>query len=170
MFRIAAFLALAVSSALPAFAQPGLSDSQTLQAILAELRSAHNDQRLGQTSQILLAEMLVQQTAVDRATQRRDDLRTKLTQVQSSEKSLTLQLTQYDDQLAKTIDPAQIKRFTDIQNQVKAAMVSQAQQEKDWTNDLAEAEGTLRKQQDDLQGIQDQLSGVIRKLQPASGQ
>ena len=170
MVRTAALFLFATATVLPGFAQTSSNDSQTLDAILAELRSMHNDVRLGQTTQILLTELVVQRNAVDRATQRRDDLRQRLTQVQSSEKNLTQQQAQLEDQLSKTIDPALLKRYGDTQNQIKAALLSQAQQEKDWSNDLIDAENALRKEQDTLQGIQDQLSGVIRKLQPATSQ
>ena len=51
-------------------------DSETLQAILTEMRGMHNDVRLSQTTQILLAEMLMQRGVVDKAMQKRDDLRT----------------------------------------------------------------------------------------------
>ena len=170
MVRAAALLVVAVSSITPSFAQVSTSDSQTLQQILTELRGMHNDVRLGQTTQILLTELVVQRNAVERATQRRDDLRTKLTQVQSSEKNMALQQAQFEDQVSKTIDPVQLKRFGDTLNQIKAQLISQVQQERDWTTDLAGAESTLAKEQSTLQGIQDQLSGVIRKLQPAAAQ
>jgi len=170
MVRAAALFVLAVFSALPVFAQTSPNDSQTLDAILAELRSMHNDVRLGQTTQILLTELELQENAVTRATQRRDDLRTKLTNVQSNEKNLSLQQAQFEDQASKAIDPVQLKRFSDTLNQIKAQLTAQAQQEKDWQNNLIDAESALRKEQDTLQGIQDQLSGVIRKLQPAVAQ
>ncbi|HEY5054910.1 MAG TPA: hypothetical protein VII58_02045 [Acidobacteriaceae bacterium] len=168
MVRIAALFAVAVCTVPPAFGQASQSDSQTLQAILAELRSMHNDVRLGQTTQILLTELEVQENAVTRAAQRRDDLRNRLTQVQSNEKNMAQQMTQNEDQVSKIIDSIQLKRLTDIQNQLKASMVAQAQQEKDWSNDLLDAENALRKEQDTLQSIQDQLASVIRKLQPAA--
>ena len=48
---------------------PTQTDSQTLQAILVEMRGLHNDVRMSQTTQILLTELEVQQTAVTRAMQ-----------------------------------------------------------------------------------------------------
>ena len=170
MVRTAALFAFAVFSALPVFAQTTTNDSQTLDAILAELRSMHNDVRLGQTTQILLTELELQENAVTRATQRRDDLRSRLTNVQSNEKNMALQQAQLEDQIPKTIDPVQLKRMGDTLNQVKAQLTAQAQQEKDWQNNLIDAENALHKEQDTLQSIQDQLSGIIRKLQPATSQ
>lgn len=173
MNRIAALLALAAFTVRPALAQPDppapavQPDSSALQAILAELRSIHNDVRLGQTTQILLTELEVQRSAVDRATQHRDDLRQKLSQVQSNEKNLTIQLAQFEEQAKQTIDPVQLKRLTDLQTQFKAQMAAMAQQEKDHTNDLLDADNALRKEQDTLENIQGQLDSVVKKLQPA---
>lgn len=168
MIRTAALLVVAVCAVPPAFGQITPSDSQTLQAILAELRSMHNDVRLGQTTQILLTELEVQQNAVTRATQRRDDVRNRLTSLQANVKNLNQQLAQLEDQIPKTIDPVQLKRLTDTQNQAKSMLASQTEQEKQFGNDLIDDENALRKEQETLQGIQDQLSSIIRRLQPAA--
>ena len=168
MIRTAALLVVAVCAVPPVFGQTTLSDSQTLQAILAELRSMHNEVRLGQTTQILLTELEVQQNAVTRATQRRDDVRNRLTSLQANVKNLNQQLAQLEDQIPKTIDPVQLKRLTDTQNQAKSMLASQAEQEKQFGNDLIDDENALRKEQETLQGIQDQLSSIIRRLQPAA--
>ena len=70
-------------------------DSETLQAILTEMRGMHNDVRLSQTTQILLAELVLQQAQVNRAMQKRDDAKTKVSQLQDNEKNMTAQLTQF---------------------------------------------------------------------------
>ncbi len=179
MDRIAALLSLVLFAALPALgqgsqptqqAQTAPPDSPTLQAILTELRSIHNDVRLGQTTQILLTELELQENAVMRATQHRDDLRQRLSQVQSTEKFMTEQLSQFEDQTKQTIDPVQLKQLTDRQTQIKSQLTSLTQQEKDQTNDLLDADTALRKEQDTLQNIQDQLDTVVKKLQPMAGQ
>lgn len=176
MNRFAALLVLALVAPLAALSQtsePAQSaapqaDSPTLAAILTELRSIHNDVRLGQTTQILLTELEVQENAVNRATQRRDDLRNRLSQVQSNEKNLTSQLAHIQDNASDTVDPIQIKQLKNIQDQLKSSAAGLAQQEKDISNDLIDAESGLRKEQDTLQGIQDRLDAVVRKLQPAT--
>ncbi len=50
---------------LPGLAQP--NESETLNSILAEVRALHADVRLSQTSQILLAELQLQQSHVNAA-------------------------------------------------------------------------------------------------------
>jgi hypothetical protein len=48
------------------------SDSQTLRAILAELRAMHEDIRVTETTQMLLAELQLQQGVLDRAIESAD--------------------------------------------------------------------------------------------------
>ena len=167
MNRIPAFALLAILSALPLSGQTSQSDPQTLQQILSEIRSMHNDVRLGQTSQILLTEYEVQQSAVTRATQRRDDLRTRLTQLQANQKNWDAMIAQNEETADKTMDPTQKKQLTDQANNLKSALTSLKKQEQDTSNDLQDAETALAKEQNTLTGIKDQLDDIVKKLQPA---
>jgi hypothetical protein len=168
MNRIPALALLALLSALPLFGQTNQSDSQTLQQILVEIRGMHDDVRLGQTTQILLTEYQVQQGAVTRAAQHRDDLRARLTQIQSTLKMYDTQISQNDENADKTIDPTQKKQLADSADRFKSMMGSMKKQEQDTTNDLQDAENALAKEQSTLRSIQSRLDDVVRQLQPAS--
>ena len=168
MNRIPALALLALLSALPLFGQTNQSDSQTLQQILVEIRGMHNDVRLNSTTQILLTEYQVQQGAVTRATQHRDDLRAKLTQLQSTQKMYDTQIAQNEENADKTIDPAQKKQMTDMEDRIKSMLVSMKKQEQDASNDLQDAENALAKEQNALNGIKGQLDDVVKQLQPAT--
>ena len=170
MKHVAALALLGILSVLPAFGQATQTDSQTLQAILVEIRELHNDVRLSQTTQILLAEMQMQQTVVNRALEKRDNLKSSVEQVQNQEKATTSQIAQFEERANATIDPAQKKQMTQIEDQIKSQLASLKSQEKDRANDLAEAESRLTKEQDPLSSIQDQLNAVVKKLQPAASQ
>ena len=154
------FALLGILSAAPAPGQTTQTDSQTLQAILTEMRAIHNDVRLSQTTQILLAELQMQQNATNRATERRDDVRTKL----------TAQLTQFQAGADATIDATRKQQFTDMQANLKIALTNLKSQEQDRSSELQDAETALRKEQQTLAGIQAQLDDVVKKLQPASSQ
>jgi chromosome segregation ATPase len=167
MNRIPAFALLAILSALPLSGQTSQSDPQTLQQILSEVRGIHNDVRLGQTSQILLTEYEVQQSAVTRATQRRDDLRTRLTQLQANQKNWDTMIAQNEEKADNTMDPTQKKQLTDQANNLKSTLTSLKKQEQDTANDLQDAETALAKEQSTLNGIKDQLDNIVKKLQPA---
>jgi cysteinyl-tRNA synthetase len=168
MKHIAAFAFLAILSAMPCLAQS--ADSETLQAILAELRSMHNDVRLSATSQILLTELQLQQSTVDKARQHRDDLQNQVTQLQANQKNMATQLANLDANSASTTDSAQARQVQQMKDNIKLQSANQKTQEDLRTNDLLDAEGTLRKAQDTLADIQAQLDTVVKKLQPPPGQ
>jgi hypothetical protein len=169
MRRSAAFAFLALLSALPGLAQSSQTDSQTLQAILTEMRGIHNDVRLSATSQILLTELEVQQSAVDKASQRRDSMKTQLTQLQANEKNMAQQLANLESNtnVPEGLQPKQLQQFKD---NIKSQTETLKSQEDQRANDLLDAESELRKAQDTLADIQGQLNAVVKKLQPATGQ
>jgi hypothetical protein len=172
MNKAAAFALLGILGALPGFAQtnqtgqPAQTDSQTLQAILVEIRGLHNDVRLSETTQILLTELEVQQTAVNRAMQKRDNLKQNMAQAETQQKAIEGELARFDD-TASTMDPAQKKQMAQMQENYKTQITMWKSQEQQRGNDLADAENALRKEQDALSNIQDQLDAVVKKLQPA---
>jgi predicted RNase H-like nuclease (RuvC/YqgF family) len=168
MKHIAAFAFLAILSAMPCLAQS--ADSETLQAILAELRSMHNDVRLSATSQILLTELQLQQSTVDKARQHRDDLQNQVTQLQANQKNMAAQLANLDANSTTPADAQQARQLQQTKDTIKAQSAAQKTQEDQRTNDLLDAESALRKAQDTLADIQSQLDTVVKKLQPPTGQ
>ena len=148
---------------------PTQTDSQTLQAILVEMRALHNDVRLGQTTQILLTEMEVQRGVVDKALEKRDNARSRVSQLQSTEKNFAAQIAQNDENAkSMTLDPVQQKRIADQVQMLKSNMALFKGQEDDAATAQQDAEIQLRKEQETLDGIQDQLNDVVKKLQPGS--
>jgi hypothetical protein len=166
MKQISALLLLGILCTLPGSGQAPQTDSQTLQAILVEMRGIHNDVRLGQTTQILLTEMEVQRGVVDKAVEKRDGQRNRVSQLQLNEKNFAVQIEQDDENLKTTLDPVLQKRLADQQQNLKQNMANFKTQEQDAASALQDAESTLRKEQETLSGIQDQLNEVVKKLQP----
>jgi len=130
------------------------------------MRGIHNDVRLGQTTQILLTEMEVQRGVVDKAVEKRDGQRNRVSQLQLNEKNFAVQIEQDDENLKTTLDPVLQKRLADQQQNLKQNMANFKTQEQDAASALQDAESTLRKEQETLSGIQDQLNEVVKKLQP----
>lgn len=166
MKQISALVLLGILCTLPGSGQAPQTDSQTLQAILVEMRGIHNDVRLGQTTQILLTEMEVQRGVVDKAVEKRDGQRNRVSQLQLNEKNFAVQIEQDDENLKTTLDPVLQKRLADQQQNLKQNMANFKTQEQDAASALQDSESTLRKEQETLQGIQDQLNEVVKKLQP----
>lgn len=146
--------------------QAAMTDSQTLQAILVEMRGIHNDVRLSQTTQILLTELEVEHGAVDKALEKRDAARNRLSQVQMNEKSFAAQIAQNEENAKATLDPVQQKRYADQEQMMKQNIANLKNQEPDAEGTLQDAENALRKEQETLQGIQAQLDDVVKQLQP----
>ena len=169
MRSLAGLVLVGMLSVVPGHAQTSQTDSQTLQAILAEMRALHDDVRLGQTTQILLEELQMQQNVVNRAMQKRDDMKTRAAQMQDNEKNIVAQMARFEDGAAAEVDPQQKKQFALMQEQMKSQLASLKVQEPDRANDLQDAESALRKEQDTLAGIQEQLNEVVKKLQPVGG-
>jgi archaellum component FlaC len=167
MKQAAIFALLGIMSVLPGLGQTDKTDSQTLQDILSELRGIHNDVRLNQTTQILLAEMETQRSVVDKAMQKRDDLRTNVSQVQANLTSMTTQLANLDDNSNAPTDPLQKARAEQMQQNFALQIPMMKQRMQELSNELLDAESSVRKEQDTLSGIQDQLNDVVKKLQPA---
>jgi hypothetical protein len=168
MNYVATLVLLGSLTALPSYGQANLTDSQTLQALLVEVRELHNDVRLSESSQILLAELQLQQSAVTRAMQRRDNLRAQVSQVQEQERVMVAQIAQFEGRESSTIDTAQKKQMAQMQEQFKAQVANLKAQEPERANELADGENALRKEQTTLDNIQGQLDDVMKKLQPAT--
>jgi hypothetical protein len=171
MRHIATLALLGIFGVVPVVSQqgqPAMTESQTLQAILVEMRSLHNDVRLSQTTQILLTELEVQQTSTNRAIQKRDDARNRVSQLQANEKNMAAQIARYDDASNTAIDPQQKKQMANMIDNYKSSLPAMKSQEQDSANDLQDAENALRKEQDTLAGIQEQLNAVVKKMQPIS--
>ena len=167
MKKIACCALVGFLCAMPCLGQSSPADSETLKAILVEIRGLHNDVRLSETTQILLTELEVQQTVVNKAQSRCDDARNTLSQIRSQQKNLTVQLARFEEDAAPMMDGEQKKRLTDMQANFKSSLVALKSQEQDRSNELMDAESALKKQQDTLSGVQDQLNDVVKKLQPA---
>jgi hypothetical protein len=169
MKHVVCFALLVWFSVLPGLAQTTSADTETLRDILTEIRALHNDVRLSQTTQILLAEMEVQRGAVDKAMEKRDNAKARVTNLQMNEKNFATQIAQ-DEENAKsmTLDPVRQKQLDAQAQMMKANMANFKSQEDDAASALMDAETALRKEQSTLQSIQDRLDDVVKKLQPAN--
>jgi hypothetical protein len=170
MNRLATFALLGVLSVLPSSAQVNQADSQTLQAILTEVRAVHNELRLSQTSQLLLTELGIQQTAVSRDILRRDDLRSKLSQVQASQRDVAHRLAPIQENPEWGATPAEKKDLADLKQELEHSLASLKSQELERSSDLQDAENSLRREQVTLDNIQSQLNDIVKKLEPVSSQ
>ena len=149
----------------PSFGQTK-PDSQTLQQILDELRAIHRDIRANSTTQLLLAEMQLAQTTLDRATQTRDTLRSEVTRLQADDKAAQAEIARTEESLGKTMDAAQKTQLLDRLDHLKEGSTRITATEHGESEQLQDVESRVRTAQSDLDNIQSQLSELVTKLGP----
>lgn len=158
----------------PSYAQSSSTDSQTLQALLAEVRQLHHDLQsttiAAQRAQILLYRLQGQEAIVARATQRLDDARARLAEVQSNRTKLTADIKKYEEVVSQTENsPADRKQIEDVLPQLNAKLAGLENEEQQWQTREIEADDELRTERAKLGELQVQLDR-LEKILEASGQ
>jgi chromosome segregation ATPase len=169
-----AFLFILVVLGTPAatVGQTAPSESQTLQALLTEVRGLRHDLQVSLTrvesAQILLSRLQIQQVAVTRASQHVDETRSKLAEVQLVQKAEAAKVASLQERLSE--DP---EHREDIQ-----LSLNHAQSDLTAATDLAqqrqatetEAEQQLQTEQDKLKKLEAQLDELLNDVTTLGGQ
>jgi chromosome segregation ATPase len=159
--------------AAPVFAQSAPSDSQTLQALLAEVRQLrkelHSTTAAAQRAQILLYHLQAQQDVVRHAQQRVDDFTEKLSRLQDQEKILTAQVKQMEESLENSPNSAEQKETQAALTQFKARLESLPAEDQELQAKKADAEHELRLEQARLGTLQGDLERLERALERPAG-
>ena len=116
------------------FGQTTTGDSQTLQALLSEVRQLRQDLQTttiaAQRAQILIYRLQGQEAAVARASQRLDEAREKLAGIQAERKHVTADVKQQEDFISNSENPAtQRKEVEGMLSQLKTRVESLENQE-----------------------------------------
>ena len=131
------------------FGQTIPGDSQTLQALLSEVRQLRQDLQTttiaGQRAQILIYRLQGQEAAVARASQRMDEARDKLARIQDERKHVSSDAKQTEDFISNTENPAtQRKELEDRVRQLKTRLELLESEEQQRQTREIEAEQQLR--------------------------
>jgi chromosome segregation ATPase len=158
----------------PVYGQSNSTDSQTLQALLAEVRQLHHDLQTttiaAQRAQILLYRLQGQEAIVARASQRLDDARARLVEVQSNRTKLTADIKKYEELVSQTENsPTDRKQIEDLLPQLKAKLAAFENEEQQRQTREIEAEDELRTERAKLGELQVQLDRLEKMLE-GSGQ
>lgn len=172
MYRLSlliGFLLVAPAS----FAQASSTDSQTLQALLSEVRQLRQQLQTvsaaSQRTQILFFRIQTQQTLVDRASQRAEDARARLAETQAARKKSEAQAKDVEDSLEHSDNAAQKKEFEGMAAYYKGRLGELADEEQQRQAKQSEADEQLRVEQgklDDLQARLDELDQLLQKVAP----
>lgn len=160
---------------MPAFGQSGSSDSQTLQALLAEVRQLRHDLQAtavgAQRAQILIYRVQAQESIVRRMQERVDDARSRLAQVRIEQSNRAASIKQIEEKKRRSETPAtEQKDLEDILTQIKVRFDADANNEGEIQATIIEAEDRLRMEQAKLGGLQDQLDRLEKTLESSSQQ
>jgi len=155
------------------FGQTTPGDSQTLQALLAEIRLLRQDLRTttvaAQRSQILIYRLQGQEAAVGRASQRLDEAREKLARIQDERQHVAAEVKQTEDFLSNTENPAtQKKAFEDRLSELKSRLGSLESNEQQYQSREIEAQQQLRAEEVRLSDLRDQLDRLDKTLENVS--
>lgn len=155
--------------ATPALGQTA-SDSQTLQALLAEVRQLRHDLQTitvaAQRAQILIYRVQAQESAVRRLQERVDDARSKLAQIRNDQKNRAATIKQLEEMRDRPGTPeVEQKHLEDSLAQMKASLEAQANREQETQATLSDTEDQLRIEQAKLGHLQDELERLDKKLE-----
>jgi chromosome segregation ATPase len=163
---------LLVSTA--AFAQTSPTDSDTLKALLTEVRQLRHDLQTttvaAQRAQILIYRFQAQESIVRRMQERADEAKSKLAQIRSEQKSRAASVKQIEEKRSRTETPAsEQKDLEDTLAQIKARFDADANTEQETQATLIDAEQQLRMEQAKLAGLQEQLDRLEKSLESVAG-
>ena len=147
-------------------AQKQNDDSQTLHQILAELRSMHEDMRVTETTQLLVAELEMQQSVVNRAIESADNARSKLDGILIDQKQLTAEIERGEDQMDKAPNPDEKNAFAQETDRRKANLETLKGIEQQARTTQQEMDQRLQNAQDKLATIEAELNSAISRLGP----
>jgi len=142
------------------------TDSQTLRQILAELRAIHEDMRVTETTQLLVAEFETQQSVVNRATENVDNARSKLNENRLDQKQVAADLDRTQELLDKATNEDERNGLVQGIDQHKSNLAVLKTLERDLTATLQEMEQRLQNAQDKLETIESDLNAAISRLSP----
>ncbi len=170
MHRSCLLIPVLLLIAAPVFGQSTSTDSQTLQALLAEVRQLRHDLQTttiaAQRAQILLYRLQGQEAAVARASQKLDDARARLTETQSNRTKLTSDIKRHEDFVSTTENsPTERKQVEESLTQLKGKLASLENEEQQRQTREIEAEDQLRTERAKLGELQDQLDRLEKVLE-----
>jgi chromosome segregation ATPase len=157
----------------PCFAQATPGDSQTLQALLLEVRQLRQDLQTttiaAQRAQILLYRLQGQEAAVARASERLEEAQEKLGAIQSQREHFAAEVKRQEDFTNTTLNPsAQRKESEDRLAHLKSESESLEYLEQQQQMREIDAEQHLKAEETRLSALQDQLERLDKALENAS--
>jgi len=165
MRRIYFLIIVVFGLAAATFGQATSSDSQTLRALLSEVRELRQALQVSlgriQSAQILLSRLQIQEVAVTRASQHLDDVRSKLAEVRVVMRSEAAEIKHFEDEAPNGENAAQVEEAL---KRAKSDLEASTNLEQQRQATETEAEEQLRTEQDKLNSLETQLDDLVRNM------
>jgi chromosome segregation ATPase len=172
MLRSAVFAFSLLVFSSPALGQAPPTDSQTLQALLTEIRQLRQDLQTSaiaaRRAQILIYRLHVQEAAVAQASQRLDEAKSSIEQLRARRKYQELQVKRYEDMKDRAENATQRRQFDDGIAELKAQMEALAPEEQEVQLRETELEQQSRIEQAKLDHLQDELDQLDQAVMNAA--
>jgi hypothetical protein len=155
------------------FGQTNSGDSQTLQAVLVEVRQLRQDMQTTmvamQRAQILIYRLQAQEAAVARASQRLTEIRDKLTRIQDERSHLAGDVKRQEDFISNTDNPATERKEVEagLARSKTRLEALESQDQQTQTREI-EAEQQERMEESRLSELREQLDRLDKTLESAS--
>jgi chromosome segregation ATPase len=151
----------------PALGQAAPAECPLLQALLAEIRQLRQDLQTSaiaaRRAQILIYRLHVQEAAVAHASQRLDEAKSSIEQLQEGRKYQEMRIKQFESMRDRAESAAQRQQFDDAVTELKAQMEASVREEQEARMKETELEQQSRIEQAKL----DQLQGELDRLDQA---
>jgi hypothetical protein len=156
----------------PALGQATPTDSQTLQALLAEIRQLRQDLQTSaiaaRRAQILIYRLHVQEAAVAQASQRLDEAKSSIEQLRASRKYQEIQFKRYQDMKDRAENAVQRQQFEGAITELKAQMEASVSEEQEVQIREMELERQSRIEQAKLDQLQEELDRLDQAVMNAA--
>jgi len=157
------------------FCQSSSTDSQTLQALLAEVRQLRKDLQTtttaAQRAQILLYRLQAQEANVARVSRRVEEAKARLAASQNEHKVMTAELKRNEEALSDSASaPTDRKQLEDSVSRIKTRLEQIEGEEQQRQTTEIEAENELQTERLKLTELQDQLDRLQKTLETMAQQ
>jgi HAMP domain-containing protein len=169
MLRATFLFLILVSFSLSSPGQTVEPQMRTMEAVLSELRQLRQDLQAAavatRKAQIVIYRLHVQAAVVERATERLENAKNELDQLESQKKTMTEQIKQFEEIEDRAETAQQRKQYEDYITRYKANLEAEVPREQELRAKQIELETDLRTEQAKWDRLQDELDRLENSLE-----
>jgi chromosome segregation ATPase len=168
MIRLGAAVVTLLLLCPASFSQKSESDPETMQAVLSEIRQLRHDLQTAaiaaQRAQIVIYRLHEETVAVERASERLENTKNTLSQMQMQEEYQAAQIKRFEEYRDRAANEQQRKQLDDSATQFKEQMDACEAEEQQLRGKESEQEADFRAEQGKLERLENELDRLDRDL------